>query len=671
MPLNFLPLAVILVLLAPQLSAILDTGDPILFDDNAGIKKFNSTKEISEYLKKNMQTRSYGYSYLSDASPEINILAGSSEKSSLASIFSATGDYSATNVQVAGVDEADFVKNDGRYIYVISNNRLVIVDAYPAEKAKIISETTFDGTAGDMFLNGDDLVIFTTDHGYRVTAEREGILSRLFGISAKEVAPRYSGQMTHALVYSIRNKAKPVLEKDICVDGTYFNSRMIGDYVYMITKEQIYYYDDPVPVPMISEGGDKWSQPDVYYFNNPESSYVFHTVTSFYVNGGTGVKSKTFLMGATNTMYVSEDNIYISYPVYNNYAVPVTRSTGIFGTGTFSAIEDAFNQLTESEKGEALSDARAGSVKPTVYTTRTVIHKLAIDRGNVDYRSKGEVTGTLLDQFSMDEHDGKLRVATTVNTYGGSAPYMYNNVYVLDANMKEVGSIEKIAPDEKIYSTRFIGDRLYMVTFRQLDPFFVIDLSNPYLPKVLGALKIPGYSDYLHPYDANHVIGIGKETTTNQWGGVSAKGLKIALFDVSDVSSPKLVDKFEIGDSGTDSEALRDHRAVLFDKTKGILVIPVREVGYVPVIEPGKSYSTYKYRDAAYVFSISPSKGIDIQGVIAHSNDGSWDTVKRSLYIGDVLYTISGQKIVMSDLNDLKEPIGEVTLSSYYPILYD
>jgi len=153
-------------------------------------------------------------------------------------------------------------------------------------------------------------------------------------------------------------------------------------------------------------------------------------------------------------------------------------------------------------------------------------------------------------------------------------------------------------------------------------------------------------------------------------GGATAKGLKIALFDVSDVSDPRLVDKFEIGDAGTDSEALRDHRALLFDKAKGLLVMPVSEVAYAPVIESDKSYTSYRYMDGAYVFSVSTVKGIDLKGVVEHSGYGSSDKVRRSLYIGNVLYTISGQKIVMSYMSDLEEPIGEVELSAY-PLLYD
>jgi uncharacterized secreted protein with C-terminal beta-propeller domain len=672
MSLNIISLAIICLLLVPQLSASLNVGDPAVADDASGLKKFNSTEELKEYLQKNTQmARNVEYEYL--PVPAINSggqLSEASDKASAASSLSGSilpVDHSTTNVQVAGVDEADFVKNDGKYIYIIADNRLVIVDAYPASKAKVVSETRVDGTPCNLFLSGNYIVVFTTEYGYRPMPVKDGVLDGIIEPIEKTIMPPYrDGPVTHALVYSLSNKAKPVLEKDLCVEGSYFNSRMIDDYVYLVTKEQVYYYDNPLTVPAIYEGQTKLLQPDVYYFDNPEYNYVFHTITSFNVEGGKAVKSKTFLMGETNTMYVSNDNIYISYPVYHYNVVPARRSLPIIGDGPFGAVEDAFNQLTESEKEGVIGDMKGGiSNSPMTDTTRTVIHKLAINKGSIDYRSKGEVRGTLLNQFSMDEYDGNLRVATTTNAYDVTS-YMSNNVYVLDKYMKEIGVLEKIAPGEKIYSTRFMGDRLYMVTFKQMDPFFVIDVSNPHKPKILGELKIPGYSDYLHPYDSTHIIGVGKQTTENQWGGATANGVKIALFDVSDVTDPKLVDKFEIGESGTDSEALRDHKAFLFDKNKGILVIPIKEMAYVPVIKPGYTTMGYQYWDGAYVFSISPSKGIDVKGTIEHGSgmEGYYGTnaVRRSLYIGNVLYTISSSKIVMSDLNDLEEPIGEVDL---------
>jgi uncharacterized secreted protein with C-terminal beta-propeller domain len=304
-----------------------------------------------------------------------------------------------------------------------------------------------------------------------------------------------------------------------------------------------------------------------------------------------------------------------------------------------------------------------------------MIHKIGINNGAITYLAKGEVAGYLKNQFAMDEYSGNLRVATTSDVWTTRGQYEYNNVFVLDGAMKTIGSLTHIAEQEKIYSTRFIGDRLYMVTFKRIDPFFVIDLSTPASPKILGKLKIPGYSDYLHPYDKNHIIGIGKETATTEWGGVSTQGLKLALFDVSDVEHPKQIDTVEIGDSGTDSAALTDHRAFLFDKNKNLLVIPARVVKQIDMPE---KYSGDQQRIwyGAYVFGVTPETGFVLRGTVEHSTSGGYawygspNEVKRSLYIGDTLYTLSQKQILANSLSQINTTIATIQLPGGGDVLY-
>ncbi|MEM4397945.1 MAG: beta-propeller domain-containing protein, partial [Candidatus Woesearchaeota archaeon] len=309
---------------------------------------------------------------------------------------------------------------------------------------------------------------------------------------------------------------------------------------------------------------------------------------------------------------------------------------------------------------------------------RTIIHKIQIKDGNLKYIAKGEVKGYLLNQFSMDEHNENLRVATTFDAWTSGKSITYNNIYVLNKDMKVIGKLEKIAPDERIYSTRFLGDRLYMVTFQRIDPFFVIDLSNPEKPEILGELKIPGFSDYLHPYDENTIIGLGKDTKENEWNTISTNGIKLALFDVKDVNNPKLIDQYIIGKEGTDSEALYNHKAFLFSKNKNLLVIPVRETKGKEVFDSRWGYRQ-KVWQGAYVFDIS-KQGFKLKGKVSHAETeeypywyyGSPNAIKRSLFMDDVLYTISQKKIEMNNLDDL-ETINSITLpysEVYYPNPY-
>jgi uncharacterized secreted protein with C-terminal beta-propeller domain len=231
----------------------------------------------------------------------------------------------------------------------------------------------------------------------------------------------------------------------------------------------------------------------------------------------------------------------------------------------------------------------------------------------------------------------------------------------MDENLKQVGAVENLAEGERIYSVRFMQNRAYMVTFRQMDPLFVIDLADPTNPQVLGKLKIPGYSDYLHPYDDTTLIGLGKDTNETEWGGARVKGLKLSLFDVSDVANPKEIDVYIMGDAGSDSIALHDHKAFLFSRDKNLLSIPVsiRE-------SLGDQYWGKLTFSGAAVFKVDKS-GFELKGKIDHSDGGRtsesdyWqgynyydNTVKRSLYIDDVLYTFSNQYLKMNKIEDLE-----------------
>jgi uncharacterized secreted protein with C-terminal beta-propeller domain len=287
--------------------------------------------------------------------------------------------------------------------------------------------------------------------------------------------------------------------------------------------------------------------------------------------------------------------------------------------------------------------------------------------------AEGMVPGWVLNQFSMDESDGYFRATTTTGRlwWGwrrGTTADQSSAVYILDQNMKTVGKLEGLAPKEDIYSARFMGDRCYIVTFKKIDPLFVIDLTNPTSPTILGKLKIPGYSNYLHPYDENHVIGLGKNTIEAEEGDFAwYQGIKISLFDVTDVSNPKEEAMIEVGDRGTDSPALSDHRAFLLSRDRSLLVIPILEAKINPDqyagSPPANAHGDFVYQ-GAYVFDVS-LRGIVLRGRITHLQDdallksGYWFdseySVERSLYIGDNLYTISGRMVKINSLTDLKE----------------
>ena len=689
------------------------------------LKKFNSTAEIEQYLKDSMATDQQN-GYYRTMVPTIGISTGmnvpqrSDEKAGISipapALPGAVG-YSQTNVQVAGVDEPDIVKNDDKYIYTISGSTLAIINAYPAAGASVISKTEISDTPKDLFVSGDRLLLFSTGMGTPETiAQPSGSEP---AIAQEMIVPplRYNSPFTHATIYDIRDRKNPRVIKDYTIDGDYIDARMIGSLVYMVTREQVYTYaGNHVVVPVLRDGTTTVLQPDVWYFDNRESQFTFTTITSLDIMSGNEKDAQTYLLGSGNILYVSENALYVSYQRYHPVISTMQGGKEIFppqpvavGGGTGSAVVSTaidlplssgvsssktsvspavipsdFNSLTEAERQSILDGLRNAEQdairRQETDQTTTVVHKVAIKDGAFTYIAKGEVPGTLDNQFSMDEFNGNLRLATTSSVYTQSGQYTYNNVYVLDGKMSTIGSLTHIAEQESIYSTRFIGDRLYMVTFKRIDPFFVIDLSTPENPKILGKLKIPGYSDYLHPYDATHIIGVGKETTTNEWGGVSVSGVKLALFDVSDVTNPKQLDKVQIGDAGSDSAALTDHHAFLFDKAKNLLVIPVRAVSASPVTKG--DYYNYQQQVwyGAYVFGLTPQTGFTLRGTVQHGTGdngyyyygSSTSDVKRSLYIGNVLYTMSSKQIKANSLDDINTTIATIPLPGvgdvYYPV---
>jgi inhibitor of cysteine peptidase len=614
------PVAVALLLIA-FVGVFVGNPGPVHLGGNQ-ISKFASYEELQNFIKTNAQHTGFPWGFFKGdvAAP------ASGEGANLypaANDYSIT-DYSTTNIQVAGVDEADIVKTDGEYIYVVSGNRTIIVKAYPPEQAQVLSKIEVEGTIIGIFINGDRLVVFEDGMPYYPYYDIR--LGPTGEISMYSIA-YYTSPKTYIKVYDISDRANPQLQRALSADGQYVSSRMIGDYAYVVINEPVYEQNDTPNLPKVYSGGNETEIPatDIYYSNVSDYYYMYTTVMAINTqNDDQEPTYETILLGASSNVYVSLNNIYLTFPVWGT------------GVGDFD---------------------------------KTSIYRIQIEGDKIEYVASGEVPGMVLDQFSMDEYDGYFRVATT--TY---EPTQRNHVYVLNMALNITGTLENLAPGETIHSARFMGDRGYLVTFKQVDPLFVIDLKDPYNPQVLGELKITGYSDYLHPYDETHLIGIGKETTEQ---GESAwyQGIKIALFDVSDVNHPVEISKYEIGDRGTDSPVLSDHKAFLFDKSKNLLVLPILEAkvnqAEYPDGVPAWAYGEPVWQ-GAYVFDISLDQGLQLKGRITHIESPadleqgyyyyySPLSVTRSLYIDDVLYTISDAKIMMNNLDNL-DYINEVQL---------
>ncbi len=595
-------------------------------------EKLKSILNISENY--DIEKRKRGLEAILDSS-DVNIIpfAEQSAKTNVKDI--SNDDYSTTNVQVQGVDEADIVKTDGEYIYQINKGNIVVVKAYPEEEMKVISTISFK----DEMISPIELYI---DKKYMTVVASN--YSDIVNSSYSDFRPNSDG--TKVIVYDISDRKNIKKVREFGVDGSYVSSRKIGSSVYLVSNKDVYLYgvnDDKKITPCYSDTAIKEEKVKVGY--SDIRYFPGSTGNNFMIISGINLdkmdepaKVETYL-GAGQNIYCSLDNLYVS----------ITGYTGTDYSGDINELAKAKSRIISNRANEI-----------------TKVYKFSLNNGQITYLKEGSVPGRILNQFSMDEYNGYFRIATTVGSeVSGTSK---NNVYILDDILNIKGKIENIAPGEKIYSTRFMGDRCYMVTFKKVDPLFVIDLKDPASPKILGALKIPGYSDYLHPYDENHIIGFGKDTEVYE-DTAYYQGMKIALFDVSDVNNP--VQKFQeiIGDRGTDSELLRNHKALLFSKEKNLMAFPVNEKRIQDKNNNNMNAVTqygYSYFQGAYVYNIDLVKGFTLKGKITHMNDKgalksgrysfkSNKSVQRILYIGDTLYTLSNSMIKANDINDLKE----------------
>jgi uncharacterized secreted protein with C-terminal beta-propeller domain len=590
-----------------------EQGRPFI-PDKPALSKFTSYEELKAFLNRSR----------SGWPPYFTVFRATVFADAISPVAKESAiEYSGTNIQVEGVDEADIVKCDGEYIYfyAASDEKVLIVRAYPPEESAVTAEIKTNRTVTGLFINEDRLVIFEFGLG-EVHVQPEG------------KGPWFRGAVTTIKVYDVADRANPVLLGEISVDGAYFTSRMIGEYIYVLVNEPVYICEGEVRLPVITDGEEVTviGASEIYYANSSDRYHGFTTMLALNVQNVSQEPShETFLLGASRAIYVSRGNIYLAIPRY------------------------------EEKKGIVVTD----------------LHRIRISQDSIEVVASGQVPGYVLNQFSMDEHNGYFRIATTtghLSRVTGQATSS-NNVYVLDMSLTIVGRLENIAPGERIYSARFMGDRCYLVTFKKVDPLFVISLEDPEKPEILGKLKIPGYSDYLHPYGENYLIGIGKETVEAEEGDFAwYQGVKISLFDVSDVEKPKEISKYIIGDRGTNSPILKDHKALLFDEKRKLLAIPVLvaeidEEKY-PEGVPPNAYGEYVWQ-GLYVFTVDET-GLSLRGRVTHiENPDDFEksgfyfrseyTVKRALYIENLLYSISDGKIKVNDLSTLQQ-MGEIVL---------
>jgi len=582
-------------------------------------------------------------------------------------------DSSATNTQVTGVDEADIVKNDGRYIYQVNNQELIITQAAPSDQMKIVQRISFkesEFSPQELFVD-DQYLILIGNANYQELRPANPAKDQSTKEQLKSaIYPPIAHKSTvKAIIYDLADKSNLTKIREVELDGDYLSSRKIGSILYIMANKYLNTYgimnqgfEPSLPSYRDTVSKDEFvsiDYPNIRYFPNfVEPNYLM--IASLNLDQKDQEMQVSSYLGSGQNIYASTSNLYVAVTQYERIKHPSPLPQAVPNSSVAPAIDQ---------------------VHPSSFDTTTALYRFSLDQDGAEFKAQGNVPGTILNQFSMDEYNGYFRIATTKGQlWRSDENTSKNNVYILDQTLQLLGKIEDIAPGERIYSVRFMGDRGYMVTFKNVDPFFVLDLKDPAAPRILGALKIPGFSDYLHPYDENHIIGFGKETVeisqsngqgilpgTSMGSNAYYLGMKLAVFDVTDVSNPVEMFKTSIGDRGTDSEVLRNHKALLFNKDKGLLSFPVTLMEVKkPQINPAGvlQYGTFSFQ-GAYVYHVDLNSGFTLKGKISHLEEKDLlkagnqyygaKAIERILYIKDTLYTVSKGVIKANDLASLQE----------------
>jgi uncharacterized secreted protein with C-terminal beta-propeller domain len=536
------------------------------------------------------------FDVVSDASAP----AAPATSSGMPSLGAGSAEFSETNVQVQGVDESDVVKTDGELIYYLrSNGELVISRAYPADNMEVLRRMRISGfSPREMYVDGDDLVLIGS-----------------------------GSNATQIYVYSVAdvlrngNNSAPRI---ITIEGSYLSSRKIDSNVYVTTNLPIRrgrggnetltpFYSDTIGRVQAEQSRLSYNQ--IRCFPYPQgTNYLI--VAAFNISRPEQRVNVSAYIGAGDKMFMSHNYMYVAR--WNR-----GYNRGFHGT-------DGGGQYTE-------------------------IYRFGLGEGRLTFSGSGRVDGTVLNQWSMDEHNGYFRIATTRN--------WLNFVFVLNEDLEVVGEIRDIAPTERIYSARFMGDTLYMVTFFIIDPFFVIDLSDPYNPRILGELIIPGYSDYLHPFGENLVLGVGMDAEEHR-GMAWEQGIRMTMFDVSDFYNPIDLFHIVIGGRGTASEALHNPRAFLICTERNIIAFPVTLHGYnsSPTNQGPREFQ------GGLIYGADFENGeFYLRGTITHQAERTdslgrttWQistarAVNRMLYIGEFIYGLSDFGISAHDMVYIEE----------------
>lgn len=604
-------------------------------------------------------------------------------------------DYSGTNNQEQGVDEADFVKTDGYHIYFVDNGVLHIMDIPEFGEIEHASTTSIQGSPVAMMLNEESLVVISTVSSWNIDSQDP--LSKAMGWGEDWYGWRTS-TLTKFTVYDVSNSSSPEVSRELYIEGYYMTAREVAGTVRTVTHT---WMDIP--------GLQTWiTYPEEYWDSGVDDDVRLNMreiAAQEAIDNNQKIIEQLSLEDMLPQVHERVGNQIITHHMdgddCSDFAAPEeSLNRGYTSIFTLDLI---------SEELEFEADHIVGNW-PLVYSSQdtliitenawdwwwfwgndnldeaTNIHTFDISQpGETAYAGSGRVDGTILDQFSISEHEGVVRVATTTGQWGrwwmANPEPMENHVITLshatdpqseNVRLLEIGRVDGIAYNETIWSARFVEDRAYIVTFENMDPLWTIDLSDPTNPTIMGELEVPGVSTYIHPLSDDAILTIGLGPADEETGlGLDWSHTRLSLFNVSNFSDPQLSQTLSLspvadpnnGWSWAWSEATWEHKAFQYWAPKGMLAVPLNTYRYDYYYDDaGKYHYDYDWVSKLMIVNVTED-GLELYGEVNHSqfyetDENRWwnsYNIRRSIFMGDYIYAISHGGITVTNLDTLEE----------------
>lgn len=589
-----------------------EQADETEFGKVAAITTAKDYDEVYSYIAAENKRRNQGNSWLKSGRvmEESKLESAADAGAAMADGAAAYADsgYSDTNIRQEGVGEGDRVKTDGERMYVVNNHSINIVDL-TQEQMQELSKIEFpeEQYISELFVKDDRLIVFYSKAEVSETEEEETTAADM---DVKCVDSAYYREYTVAETFDISNPEEPKSVGKVSQSGSFHTMRAVGDYVYLFSN----------------------------YYPEMDSSRT-------YVDGyipkvqGEALQSTDILLPSWKTG--SQYTVITAFSMLD--PENQTDSKAVFGASELCYVSGSHIYICETDYGYEDAD-----------TNQTCIRKIAYADGTLNAVGQVKIEGALNDTFSIDEYEGNLRLVTTITHYknGGAVPLAWlrsksevedegekdsNTLYILDENLKELSRIEGLAEEERVYSARFMGNTGYFVTFRQTDPLFSVDLSDPSNPKILGELKIPGFSEYLHPYGEGQLLGIGMDVDES---GTVTNGVKISMFDISDPTDVKEFQKY-VMEGAYSTDVAYNYKAAFVDVEKNMI-----------------GFTVYGEMAEYYIFSYDKENGFT--PIFERELTGMSSDV-RAFYAGERLYLVAGNTVESYHL-DTFEKIDDLVL---------